>query len=373
MDKQLHIVTHEVPWPPDFGGVIDLFYKIKALQQFGIKIKLHCFTNKRSPNKILDKYCESVHYYPRRKGLSALSLKLPYIVQSRISEELLARLSADQLPILFEGIHSSFYLNQLSTAHRKIFLRVHNVEHLYYQRLAKHEPNPLKKMYYLIESRLLRNYEAETIRNTISLPVSSRDEDYLRTVYDAGSVHWLPVFTPWDSVVSESGTGAYCLYHGNLAINENDKAARWLIQKVFHNTEVSFVIAGYAPSAQLQSLCGKVKNVKLVSDPSDAELLLLVKNAHVNVLPSFNTTGVKLKLLNALYNGRHCVANTDTVSGAAVDECCVIAETAEDFKRKITELMSRPFTTGDIRRRNEVLQNSYNWEKNAKKLIAWIY
>jgi hypothetical protein len=43
MNKTLHIICHDVPWPADYGGVVDLFYKIKALHDEGVKIKLHCF------------------------------------------------------------------------------------------------------------------------------------------------------------------------------------------------------------------------------------------------------------------------------------------------------------------------------------------
>jgi hypothetical protein len=58
MERQLHIITHDVPWPADYGGVVDLFYKIKTLHQAGIKIHLHCFVNKRPPQEELNKYCE---------------------------------------------------------------------------------------------------------------------------------------------------------------------------------------------------------------------------------------------------------------------------------------------------------------------------
>ena len=30
-DKEVHIVSFDVPYPPNYGGVIDVFYKIKTL------------------------------------------------------------------------------------------------------------------------------------------------------------------------------------------------------------------------------------------------------------------------------------------------------------------------------------------------------
>jgi hypothetical protein len=71
IDKHLHIVTHDVPWPADYGGVIDIFYTLKALHEQGVKIHLHCFTQDREPQKELEKYCSSIHYYHRKKNSTA--------------------------------------------------------------------------------------------------------------------------------------------------------------------------------------------------------------------------------------------------------------------------------------------------------------
>ena len=39
-ENHLHIVTLDVPYPADYGGVVDLFYKLQSLHQLGIKIHL---------------------------------------------------------------------------------------------------------------------------------------------------------------------------------------------------------------------------------------------------------------------------------------------------------------------------------------------
>ena len=42
-EPHLHIVSFDVPWPANYGGVIDVFYKVKALADLGIRLHLHCF------------------------------------------------------------------------------------------------------------------------------------------------------------------------------------------------------------------------------------------------------------------------------------------------------------------------------------------
>ena len=93
------------------------------------------------------------------EGHKGLSMKLPYIVSSRANPELLENLKKDDYPILFEGIHTTYYVHEHALDNRKIFIRLHNAEHLYYKQLARQSRNLWKKIYYLNESRLLYKYE----------------------------------------------------------------------------------------------------------------------------------------------------------------------------------------------------------------------
>jgi hypothetical protein len=59
-----------VPFPADYGGAIEEFYKIKSLHAAGVKIYLHCFVySGRTKQKELEKYCEQVFYYERKRTL----------------------------------------------------------------------------------------------------------------------------------------------------------------------------------------------------------------------------------------------------------------------------------------------------------------
>lgn len=367
--KELHIITHDVPWPADFGGVVDLFYKIKSLHQAGIGIHLHCFVNKRGPQSELDKYCLTVNYYERQTGLKGFSFHLPYIVSSRRSEKLLDRLREDDHPVLIEGIHCSHLLYSGKLKNRKVLLRLHNAEFEYYHHLAAHEKHPLKKLYFSRESRLLKQYESAIARQSAIFTVSSQDTELYKKTFGAGNIKFLPVFIPYTSAMGKEGNGCFCLYHGNLSINENEEAVVWLLDEVFSKIEIPFVIAGKNPSQKLEFLAHKYQHTCLVANPGDKELHDLIAKAQINILPSFNNTGVKLKLLNALYNGRHCLVNKSGVEGSSLENICHIAEGAEGFREAITELYKTPFSAEENDLRNKVLQQVYNNERNAKTIM----
>src|ERR1700679_287189 len=96
-EKHLHIVTHTTPWPVNYGGVIDLFYKIKTLSKFGVKIHLHCFQYAgQTPQPELNKYCEEVIYYKRQSNIAGFSFRIPFIVSSRKSAALIQNLQKDR-------------------------------------------------------------------------------------------------------------------------------------------------------------------------------------------------------------------------------------------------------------------------------------
>lgn len=163
------------------------------------------------------------------------------------------------------------------------------------------------------------------------------------------------------------------MYHGNLAINENEKAVAWLLENVFNDLEIPFVIAGKDPSQKLEFLAHQHKHTCLVANPSDKEMQDLIAKAQINILPSFNNTGVKLKLLNALYNGRHCIVNEAGVEGSGLEAACHIAGDAATFKSMIHSLYHLSFTEAEAIKRQDLLQSLYNNEANARQLIAWIY
>mgnify|MGYP001008265998 FL=1 len=60
MERRLHIVSFDVPYPADYGGVIDVYYKIKALADRGVSIILHCYQYGRPEQQELEKLCEKV-------------------------------------------------------------------------------------------------------------------------------------------------------------------------------------------------------------------------------------------------------------------------------------------------------------------------
>lgn len=369
----LHIVCHDVPYPVDYGGVFDLFYKIKALHGLGVHIHLHCFEYGRGRQKELDDYCRSVTYYERKSIYKSFSFRLPFIVSSRANPSLLNNLLQDDHPVLLEGIHSTYFLFSGELKNKRVFVRLHNVEYEYYEELAKATKNIFRKLYFHHESNLLKKYEKEIANKAIFIAVSEKDKNTYEQDFLAREVKYLPVFLPFTHVRAEAGSGDFCLYHGNLSVPENVKAVVWLMNHVFDTLDIPFVIAGKNPSKHLERIAHKNENVCLVANPSTKEMEELILKAHVHSLPSFNKTGIKIKLLHALFNGRFIVTNMAAVEGSGLEGLCNIAGTSLEYKKITGGLFTSSFTEADITKRKKILDGTYDNRANAIRLMQWIY
>ncbi len=368
-NKHIHVISFDVPFPPDYGGVIDVFYKLKALHAAGIKIIMHCFEYGRPKSAELDKYCEEVYYYPRKTAKSFLFNTLPYIVLSRQSEELKSNLLKDDAPIFMEGLHSTFLLSSEEFDGRVKIVRTHNVEHEYYENLAKVERNIFKRYYFYNEAGKLKKYEAVLKNASAIAAISPNDARYYSGLFS--SVNYIPAFHPFDEVSALPGKGDFAFYHGNLSVGENNEAALFLVNKVFENSKHKLVIAGSKPSADLLKAVRSNSSVNLLSDQSPDQIYELVRTAQCNILPTFQSTGIKLKLLAALFSGRHCIVNSPMVEGTGLEPLCKIADTAEEMKMSLDEVMSAiKFNDEELMKRKKYLSENFSNTLNAQKVLA---
>ena len=376
MEKHLHIICFTVPYPVDYGGVVDLFWKLPALQHQGIKIHLHCFDYGRGNQDELNKYCATVQYYSRRNNLLALLSDMPLIVATRNSKELLNNLLKDDSPILCEGIHSTFLLNDKRFNNRRVVVRLHNVENEYYQDLYASSTNFIRKLFYAKERNLLKRYEAKIAKKaTFVLTVTNQDAINYQTNFACKNIAHLPLFLPnnWN-VNIKTGLGNYCLYNGDLSVDANAKAIDWLLQNVVNKLEnIQFVIAGKNPSEKLSNKASQLKNVKIIANPSSHKMEELIANAQINILPSFSSAGIKLKLLNALNNGRYCIANNETLSGSGLGSLCVVANTADEFIIAIEKYFTIEFANGAIEQRKQILTKKFNNLTNAELFEKYLF
>lgn len=374
MDKHLHIISFNIPWPANYGGVIDVFYKLKALQAAGVKIILHCFEYERPQAPYLETVCERVVYYPRRTGLVPNLSLLPYNVNGRKDKQLIRNLLKDNYPILFEGLHSCYYLADPRLKHRMKLFRECNIEHDYYRQLAASEHRLVRKCFFRIEAWRFRAYQRVVAHADRVIAVSATDADYLRRVFPGKPVEFMPCFHANDTITVQPGQSGFILYHGKLSVVENERAALFLIRSVFSRLETPCILAGMDPPANLLAAAAPYPHITIEANPSAERMETLVRNAQIHMLVTFQATGLKLKLLNSLFAGRHTVVNSEMLAGSGLEDLCHIADTPEEMIRTCRRLIDQPFTPESIAKREQrlfpVYSNAYQGERLARMIFG---
>lgn len=368
---KVHLVSFDIPFPADYGGAIDVFHKIRSLQLQGVDIYLHCsMYGDRKPNNELEKLCKKVWYYPRNTGWKGISLKLPYMVYSRKSDELLYNLQSIEAPILFDGVSTCFYLNATELKARWKVVRNQNIEQDYYFQLSRREKNLLKKGYYFMESVLLKKYENQLSSAQAFCTVAEHDHEFFKLKYPNAIHEYIPSFQPYDQINSLIGKGNFCLYHGNLSLAENKEAVVFLLNEIIPKSKLPFIISGRNPDESLKKNIAQTANCTLIENPDMDKMNQLIQEAQIHVLPTFQKTGLKLKLLHALFNGRHVLVNTSMIAGTGLEQICHIAHNANDFLNLINQLAELPFQKDELDSRTELLSRNYNNISNAERLIT---
>lgn len=348
-DRVVHIVSFDVPFPPDYGGVTDVYFRCRALKNAGYRIILHCFEYGRGRLHDHSQIADEVFYYDRRKSLRDWFSRLPFIVATRNAPELLDRLLQDEHPIVFEGQHTTFFLDHPKLAHRKKLVRLHNIEWRYYRGLAKRTAAGAKRLFFRSEARKLKRHEA-VLRHASALGCISHT-DLLHYQKAFGNAVYVPVgFEQHPVRLSPADREPFVLFHGNLSVPENHEAALWILEAFRdYSGETELVIAGKDPLEELVRSCENCYGITLVTNPDGEEMQRLIQSAEGHLAVTFQQSGIKIKLLNALISGGPCIATPQMVAGSGVEELCTIVSSPAELIAAITRL--RPLSETEREKR----------------------
>ena len=366
MNKYLHIVTFDNPYPPTYGGAIDVFYRIRELHRQGVKIILHCtYKGKLTKYEELETICEQIYYYKRHRPWLAIFSTLPLAVASRPNYKIVKNLLQDNEPILIEGLVCAGILRYNELSNRRIFFRECNVEHDYYRALAHHTPNIFKRIYYYLEAKRLKRFESILNLTNGILSLAHQDEAHFVNTYPAIQTHYLPCFHANDYLQIPSGVGKYILYHGNLNVPENSAAAHRIIKRIAPLLpQIPFVIAG-KHSKSIRHFPHR-DNVQFVLNPSQQTMQTLIQEAQIHLLLTEQPTGLKLKLLNVLFCGRHVIVNPAMVCGTELAQVCHQAITDQELASLCRQYIDLPVDMAEKQTREECLKTFDNQLLGAK-------
>jgi len=380
--KKVLIASPFFPYPPNFGGVYDVFARIKDLKSIGCTIDL-VYTEKQKPQAediaFLSQYINKAFFVKRKNKIhNLLSLK-PLQVNSRSGlRNIFLEENYDLL--IIEGDSAAEVLKNNSLKAKKRVLRVHNNESYYFKNLAKSATNPLEKLYYYSESIKFKKYSKMLYKSIDRLWFISKDEysNYKKTKNHTKGIHLpSPVKMNETNSINDLNT-MKVLFVGALFMPNNLEAIDWYLKNIHEHIlqdfpEYTFLIAGSTGRFTKDYYNEKFSGYQAIELFFNLESLDEVyKKASIFVNPMQHGAGVKIKSIHSMINGLPLVSTKIGSEGIGLTdgENYIKGDTPKKFKEGVKMLLQNKNLRKQIAQKGQLFLKENNSEKILKNELS---
>ena len=383
-------LTPRMPYPLTDGGAIGIYNITKSLAELGHEITLVTFplddgTATREAIDALSKFAKvemvSKPLPPRWKVLLRTIFRGAYPIERRMMPEvfeLLRKIVEREKFDIVHVDHAHMGKYGLWLKHEfglPVVLREHNFEALIYERFARTEPNPLKRLVASIHGRRLKREEFKFLRHFDAIAaITQEDAELMRKAAPEAKINIIPAgvdtdyFHPTDVEVDPNSI----ISIGTLDWDPNYDATRFFLDEIFplilkRFPSTVFHIVGAAEHRILpyaEKFGDSVRVHGRVPDVRD----YLARSA-VLVVPLRIGGGMRLKLLEAFAMGKAIVSTSIGAEGNKAENGThlLIRDSADAFAGGVAELLS----DAELRQRlgesaRTFVMKDYTWEKIGK-------
>jgi glycosyltransferase involved in cell wall biosynthesis len=387
----LHILPR-LPAPPNDGGAVYVYHMLKELAALGHNLTIaSLISNKHEQDadatrEFATLYAADGQYRPYnlRSVIRSSVTREPITIQHRMNREimrsLLSQVTKTPDVILLEGLHTAAFMEDVKKRFPgvPVVLRQVNVEYLLLERNGKLSRNPAKRWFFLDQSRLMKRFELEAMKNA----------DYLTAISEADAALYkedlpdLKVFIntagahlPPES--SEPRDENMLLAISNWRWQPNFDGLSWFMDTVWpglqqNHPDLHFHIAGEGlpESFKKTHASPMVHFLGFVDD-----LTKLRSKATVFVAPLLSGSGMKLKILEGLAAGLPTVTTRYGAEGIDMihRKHYLHADTALETITSATNLFQNPDLRGHLSENGRTLiQEEYSWEQKARELTGFL-
>ncbi len=332
-----------MPYPPRDGGSLATYNMARGLAEAGNRVDLLAMNTAKhhvSSDDILTEIPGSVKsvavYVDNRVNYFSLLYNLiftsrPYNSERYISidfKAMLAKILNDKRYDLvqLEGLYLAPYIDTIREfSDAVVAYRAHNVEHRIWEKYGQRDNNPLKKWYIDIQYHRIMRLEQWFI-NQYDMLVAITENDL--EIYNKmgnikpGIVATFGMYDDQASLKRHYEGDVYCLqFIGALDWLPNIEALEWFFENVWEELKrrrpsLRFYVAGRNAGPELAAYLRK----------SGADFVGEVKNSGeflskpgILVVPLFSGSGVRVRVVEAMYFGKPIVASREALSGISYE------------------------------------------------------
>ncbi len=329
-------LCHKIPFPPSDGGAIAMHQLTQGLLDRGEYVKVMAlapYKQKQEHDRIPEEYTEETSFeaFPvdtRVKPWPAflnLFTRESYNISRFYCPEAAARLAGllqeeDFDIIQLEGLFLTPYIPVIRrhTGTPMIF-RSHNIEHFIWERMAKSEPNLLKRWYLKFLASRLKTFELKTVYQVDGLVAISPVDKYffVKNGFSHPAIT-IPVTIDADQYkpgedTAEPGT----VFHlGSMDWRPNQEGLRWFLDEVWplvteKDPSLTFHLAGKnIPESFMRYGNGQVKIDGMVPDA-----VRYMNSMELMVVPLRSGGGMRVKIIEGMAAGKAIISTSIGAEG----------------------------------------------------------
>ncbi len=391
--KKILFLTPTLPFPPISGGVIKS-NKVVYFLSTKYELSVACFL-KNDDAQHKDEFLTTVKLH----DFISLELEIPRTAKNLIlsniqgiplnlyrnkSAAFKEKINAiiHQYDILFCD-HYVMFQYIPDNYKGKIILHEHNCEYLIWKRYATIEKSLFKKLALLNQAYRIKKYEQEICKKATIILAAPNDTDELVKI-GADRTKFLETYHLGDdNLLNEPAldfdkTEKALLYIGTLSWEANVDGLVWFCNEIWQSIkqqhpDIKLYIVGKNPDKRLKEIAAKDNQIILTGFIENVESYF--KKARLFITPLRFGSGIKVKVVNALYRGIPCVTTSIGTEGLKVkdNEHIFIKDTSVTYAAAIDVLLTDKeiWTKISLNSRNIALQY-YTWDyvlENISKAI----
>ncbi|MEL6252022.1 MAG: glycosyltransferase family 4 protein [Bacteroidota bacterium] len=270
----------------------------------------------------------------------------------RFREELQKLLRSNKYDIVqLETLFMAPYINTVREMNPNAFvsLRIHNIEHIIWQRRAENEDNPLKKLLFEVTSSRMKAYENLVFKGKkydALVPITNVDLGKAKELGAKEPFMFINTGVDLDAIDRTETDFDFpsIFYIGALDWGPNVEGLRWFLKYVWplihaNYPEVKFYIAGRRMAPDF--LKKPMDNVVLMGEVDESEPF--IKSHAVMVVPLLSGSGLRIKIVEAMAYGKAVVATRIAAEGLGAfhGNQILIADKAKDFADCVSVLLEK--------------------------------
>lgn len=327
------------PIPINSGGDWYRYQLLRELSKNHEVVEYYTF-NKSKRGYYPSDIAFKIEHIKSRLNWMVISDKLEMIRPDLLlGRNLLKEITADVVFCIAELYHIGKYISRKNKA--PFVLIMHNVEWQYLKNMGSFYWFPL--MFY--ENYVLKKSDA-----IISL--SPEDIEYASRYTNKEKIFYIPplpdprVFNPYDSAYDYGSDRFNILFYGSLDREHNIEALNFIKRKLIpelkkegfmERIRINIFGSGKPPEEMNIENDKDINFLGCVDDPGK-----YIRGADVVIVPVFNSSGVKIRILEALSCGKTVIATSEAIKGlpSNLNDKIIVCNTSQEFVKKISSLVN---------------------------------